>query len=179
VSGQNGVVTIHSRHPFLPPEDDRSGVRRLRGRIAAPVTLWMARTESGVAGLTVSSMLVADGEPGRLLGLLDPESDIYAALMVSRVTAVSVLGWQHSALADAFAGVAPAPGGAFRMGDWRETDWGPVLSDTVGWAGCRLTEAEPRAVGWGMLVEMVAERVEVGEDTGSAMAYRRGRYVRL
>ena len=54
-----------------------SPVRRLRGRLAAPVTLW---TAPGPAGLTVSSTLVADGEPGRLLGLIDEECDLWAAV---------------------------------------------------------------------------------------------------
>ena len=49
------------QRPLRHPEEDRSAVRRLRGRLAAPVTLW---TAPGPAGLTVSSMLVADGEPG-------------------------------------------------------------------------------------------------------------------
>ncbi len=155
-------------------------MRRLRGRVAAPVTLWMARTESGgAAGLTVSSVLVADGEPGHLVALVDPDADLYAALLVSRVAAVSLLGWRHTALADAFAGVAPAPGGAYRLGEWRETDWGPVLADTDAWAGCRMTGPEPRALGWGMLVELAVERVETTEDIGAPMVYRRGRYVEL
>jgi hypothetical protein len=52
---------IHSSDPFATPEQDKSPVRRLRGRLASAVTLW---TAPGPAGLTVSSMLVADGDPG-------------------------------------------------------------------------------------------------------------------
>src|ERR671913_178577 len=50
---------IHSSDPFATPEQDKSPVRRLRGRLAAGVTLW---TTTGPAGLTVSSMMVADGD---------------------------------------------------------------------------------------------------------------------
>jgi hypothetical protein len=35
VTGMIGVVTIHSDHPFMPPESDRSPIRRLRGRLTA------------------------------------------------------------------------------------------------------------------------------------------------
>ena len=42
---------IHSSDPFATPEQDKSPVRRLRGRLAAAVTLW---TTPGPAGLTVS-----------------------------------------------------------------------------------------------------------------------------
>ena len=68
---------IHATDPFATPEHERSPVRRFRGRLAAAVTLW---TAPGPAGLTVSSTLVADGEPGRLLGLLDDESDLWTAV---------------------------------------------------------------------------------------------------
>ena len=69
-------MTIHHCDPFATPEGQRSPVRRLRGRLAAPVTLW---TAPGPAGLTVSSMLVAGGEPGRVLGLIDEESELWSA----------------------------------------------------------------------------------------------------
>jgi 3-hydroxy-9,10-secoandrosta-1,3,5(10)-triene-9,17-dione monooxygenase reductase component len=42
---------IHSTDPFAVPDNEKSQVRRLRGRLAATVTLW---TAPGPAGLTVS-----------------------------------------------------------------------------------------------------------------------------
>ena len=170
-------MTIHSDHPFLVPEPDRNPVRRLRARLASPVTLWTARPDDPV-GLTVSSMLVADGDPAKLLALLDGDSDLWEALAESRQAAVQVLGWQHRRLADAFAGQSPAPGGPFRMADWTDTAWGPVLTDTSAWAGVRLVDDEPRQVGWALAVEAVVERVEVGADS-PPLLHRRGRYVRL
>jgi flavin reductase (DIM6/NTAB) family NADH-FMN oxidoreductase RutF len=172
-------VTIHPDHPFLTPEPDRNPVRRLRGRLASPVTLWTCYDAGSTpVGLTVSSMLVADGDPAKLLALLDPDSDLWDALVASRQAAVQVLGWQHRGLADAFAGAAPAPGGAFRMAEWTETPWGPVLTDTSAWAGVRLVDAEPRQVGWAVAAEAVIERVEVGDDS-PPLLHRRGRYGRL
>jgi 3-hydroxy-9,10-secoandrosta-1,3,5(10)-triene-9,17-dione monooxygenase reductase component len=170
-------VTIHSEHPFLPPEDERSSVRRLRGRLAAAVTLWAADDGERPVGLTVSSMLVADGDPGRVLGLLDPDSELFGAVERSGRFTVVPLGWEHRQLADAFAGVAPAPGGPFRLASWQATQWGPALSG-VAWAGCRL-EGEPRVVGWGMLVQAAVERVELLADDGVPLIHRRGRYQRL
>jgi flavin reductase (DIM6/NTAB) family NADH-FMN oxidoreductase RutF len=172
-------VTIHSDHPFRTPEPDRSPVRRLRGRLASPVTLWTTRdAEATPIGLTVSSMLVADGDPAKVLALLDPDSDLWVTLVASRQAAVQVLGWRHRGLADAFAGVAPAPGGAFRMAEWSETPWGPVLTDASVWAGVRLVDAEPRRIGWAVAAEAVVERVELGDDI-SPLLHRRGRYGRL
>ena len=170
-------MTIHSEHPSLPPEGERNPVRRLRGRLTAPVTLWTAYDPDRPVGLTVSSVLVADGEPGRVVGLIDPDSDVYEAVLAAGVFAVSVLTGRHRAVADAFAGVAPAPGGAFRLAQWERTTWGPVLAEPpAAWAGCRL-EGEPHELGWAQLVTAVIERVELSDDEADSLAYRRGRYV--
>ena len=172
-------VTIHSDHPFATPEPDRDPVRRLRGRLAAPVTLWTARDAAGDrVGLTVSSMLIADGEPSKALALLDPDSDLWEALEVTRTAAVQVLTWPHRRLADAFAGLAPAPGGPFRMAEWDDTAWGPVLSDASAWAGVRLVDDEPRRLGWAVAVEAIIERVDIAGDA-EPLVHRRGEYVRL
>jgi len=165
-------VTIHSDHPFVPPEGERDPLRRLRGRLPSPVSVWTTGTGAGREGLTISSLLVADGEPGRVLGLVDADSDFWDADPSTWV--VNVLGSEHRFLADAFAGTAPAPGGRFRLGTWTDSDWGPVLTGTAGWMGVRLADAEPRQVGWGLLVEGVIEHVEVGD--ADAMVHVRGRY---
>jgi flavin reductase (DIM6/NTAB) family NADH-FMN oxidoreductase RutF len=167
-------VTIHSEHPFLPPEGDRNPVRRLRGRLPLPVSVWTAARGGRPAGWTVSSMLVADGEPPELLGLLDEDSDLADLLHDGGTVAVSLLGGAHRPLADAFAGLAPAPGGAFRMADWTDTDWGPVLADGPGWLGARITDATGKA-GWTLLVRAVIEHVEVA-DAADVLGHLRGRY---
>ena len=168
----NEGVTIHSDHPFVPPEGDRDPLRRIRGRMPAPVTVWATREGSQRRGLTVSSMLLAAGEPDRVLGLIDPDSDFWEA-SPSRWT-VNVLGDEHRFLADAFAGIAPAPGGPFTLGEWSDSEWGPVLAGTAGWIGVRRDEAEPRQVGWGLLVEGIVEAVTVG--AADALIHLRGRY---
>jgi flavin reductase (DIM6/NTAB) family NADH-FMN oxidoreductase RutF len=171
-------VTIHSDHPFLPPEDERNQLRRLRGRLPAPVTICTAYSSDRPAGLTVSSILVADGEPGRVLVLLDPDSELVTALRWSQATVVNVLGWDHRELSDAFAGVTPAPGGPFRLGEWQRSDWGPVLVGAPAWVGCRLVNPKPREVGWSLLVEAVIEHIDLGPDS-PPLTHRRGRYFTL
>jgi flavin reductase (DIM6/NTAB) family NADH-FMN oxidoreductase RutF len=168
----NGGVTIHSDHPFVPPEGDRDQLRRVRGRMPAPVTVWAAGQGSQRRGLTVSSLLLAAGEPDLVLGLIDPDSDFWE--LAPTTWTVNVLGAEHRFLADAFAGTAPAPGGPFTLGEWSDSDWGPVLTGTAGWIGVRQGESEPRPVGWSLLVEGVVESVTVG--TVDALAHLRGRY---
>ncbi|MET0448320.1 MAG: flavin reductase family protein [Aeromicrobium sp.] len=165
-------MTIHSDHPFVPPEGGRDPLRRLRGRLPSPVSVWTTGTDRDRAGLTISSLLVADGEPGRVLGLVDGDSDFWDAEPSSWV--VNLLGSEHRFLADAFAGTAPAPGGPFTLGTWTDSEWGPVLTGTAGWIGVRLADVEPREVGWGLLVEGIVEHVEIGDV--DAMIHVRGRY---
>ncbi len=165
-------MTIHTDHPFCPAEDDLDPMRRLRGRMPAPVTVWSTGTGRGREGLTVSSVLVADGAPARVLGLVDEESDLWAARPSTLV--VNLLGPTHEFLAEAFAGTAPAPGGPFRLGSWEDSEWGPVLLDSAGWIGVRLDAQEPRRAGWALLLEGVVEHAEVGGVDG--LGHVRGRY---
>ena len=161
---------IHSSDPFATPEQDKSAVRRFRGRLAAAVTLW---TTPGPSGLTVSSMMVADGEPGRLLGLVDEESDFWDALSRSRIFAVIPLGEGDQQLADRFAGLMPSPGGLFATGDWIDTEYGPVPRGAATWAGCRLDGDRP--MGWSLLLEATVVAVHPGE-VGRPLVHYRGRY---
>jgi 3-hydroxy-9,10-secoandrosta-1,3,5(10)-triene-9,17-dione monooxygenase reductase component len=164
---------IHTSDPFATPEPDRSPVRRFRGRMPAAVTLW---TTAGPDGLTVSSTLVADGEPARVLGLIDAESDFWDAVSRNRTFAVVPLGEADQQLADRFAGLMPAPGGPFATGTWIETGYGPVPEDAGIWAGCRIEAEEP--VGWSLLVRATIETFGSGPERRPLIHYR-GRYHRL
>ncbi|MGH3341781.1 MAG: flavin reductase family protein [Carbonactinosporaceae bacterium] len=165
---------IHGEHPFLPPEDQRDPVRRFRGRLPSPVLLWTAQQGGRRAGLTVSSAVVADGEPARLLGLIDEDSDLWEVVRESRRFAAQLLAWSHRPAADAFAGVAPAPGGPFQGYSWRDSPWGPVLSDVATWAGCRLADFRP--MGYALLMEAEIEEIVLG-DVPRPLLHTRGRYV--
>lgn len=170
-------MTIHTGHPFLPPDEDRDPLRQLRGRVGATVSLWTSGAGLDRAGLTVSSYLVAPGDPGRVVALLHPESDLLERLEETEVAVMTLLDWRHRDLADAFAGTMPAPGGPFRLSDWDQTAWGPRVATAATWAGLRLDSAATRDVGWSRLVEAVVEHVEVGDDP-APLVHRRGRYQR-
>lgn len=173
-------MTIHSTHPFADPH--RDPFRALRGRLGGVVTLWTAGAGAGSerAGLTVTSLMVANGEPGRVLGLLDPDADLTLALEETGRGVVQLLRWRHRDLAEMFAGVAPAPGGMFRHGDFADGPSGPRLADAAGWADVRLESAAD--VGWSRLVTCVVEDVELAEgpeeDADALLVHRRGRYAR-
>jgi len=167
-------VTIHGTHPFADPEPDPA--RRFRGRLGGAVTLWTAGEGSERAGLTLTSVLVALGEPARLLGLVDPDADLTAAVEDTGRAVVQLLSWADRDLAEGFAGTAPAPGGVFRQSDFVDTEWGPRLAHATTWAGVRLEASSE--VGWSRLLTCLVEHVEVGDDHEPVM-HRRGRYLRL
>lgn len=167
-------MTIHTTHPFLEPEGDRDPVRRLRGRLGGSVSLWTSGTPSDRAGLTVTSWLVAGGEPGRVVALLDPDADLTETLLDSGRGVVQLLEWEDRGLADAFAGVTPAPGGPWRMAEWVASDHGPRLARALTWASISV-EADVE-VGWSRLVTCTLDEVVVGDDS-SPLTHRRGRYV--
>lgn len=182
-------MTIHSDHPFLPAEGDRDPLRRFRGRLAAGVALWTTgvATSTGAEtrkGLTVSSMMIADGEPGEVIGLIDEDSDLWDLLDQTRTVVVSLLDHDESAgpsggqLSDAFAGTFPAPGGPFRMADWTETDWGPALVGAP-WLGARLLPGMPVHAGWALLVRAEIETIDLAGDSDDPLVSHRGRYHHL
>lgn len=165
-------MTIHSEHPFSEPPDP---VRRFRGRLGGAVSLWTAGEGPSRAGLTVSSLMVANGDPATVLGLLDPDSDLAAVLDETRRAVVQLLTWADRDLADAFGGVGPAPGGAFRQGTWEQTSHGPAL---VGRSRALVRLLRAEEAGWSRLVVAVIEQVALTEDD-DALEHRRGRYRRL
>jgi flavin reductase (DIM6/NTAB) family NADH-FMN oxidoreductase RutF len=165
-------LTIHSGHPFLDPEPDP--VRRFRGRLGGVVALVTSGDPGGRAGLTVSSLMVANGEPARVLALVDPDSDLADVVERTGRAVVQLLSWAHRDLAEAFAGTAPAPGGPFRMAAFEDTPWGPRLADASTWAGAVLESASE--VGWSRLLTLAVVEVAVGEDD-EPLVHRRGRYL--
>ncbi|PZQ39464.1 MAG: flavin reductase [Phenylobacterium zucineum] len=169
-------MTIHHTDPFADPPSARDAVRSFRGRLATGVTLWTALGSRRPVGLTVSSILVVNGTPARVLALLDPLSDLAEALAFSGAAAVTVLGRDQQRLAEVFAGESPAPGGAFRQADFTDTAWGPTPAGAPTWAGVRLESVSE--VGWSRLVTCQIEHVEAGGE-GEPLVHYRGRYPHL
>ena len=168
-------MTIHSEHPFATPEGERDVARRLRGRLGGQVSLWTSGVGGARAGLTVSSLMVALGEPAAVVGLLDPDSDLADQLQGAPEArcVVQLLEWRHHDLAEKFAGQMPAPGGLFAADDWLDSAYGPRLADVDTWAGCVVQDV--RELGWSIEVTC---RIEVGTlgERDDPLLHRRGRY---
>ncbi|MFN2490418.1 MAG: flavin reductase family protein [Actinomycetota bacterium] len=163
-------------NPFLDPVERRVPARRFRGRLTAPVTLWTGMHEERRAGLTVSSLLVVEGAPSSVVGLVNPTADLWEVVEASETFVVHVLERRHRVLAQRFAGSMPSPGGPFEGLDVERSAWGPVLTSAANRAFCRLAEASD--LGYQVLVRGTVERVDVDEFS-DPLVYLQGRYRRL
>ena len=171
-SGQE-PIRVGGQPPFAVPSQRRDPARRLRGRLVAPVTVWTAGRPPGGAGLTVSSVLVAEGRPARLLGLIDPTSAFWEAAQEASRFVVHVLAAGDRALAERFSEVRPPIRGPFERLEVAESPWGPVLGGSRPRAACRLAGSTP--VGYAELVEGVIEQLEL-PDLDDPLAYLHGGY---
>jgi 3-hydroxy-9,10-secoandrosta-1,3,5(10)-triene-9,17-dione monooxygenase reductase component len=166
---------VHYEHPFVTPLELRVPARRFRGRLAAPVTIWTAGEPGSEVGLTVSSVLVAEGDPPLLMGLISSTSDLWDAVQQSGAFVVHILEEGDEVLAERFAGLRPSPGGVFADLDFKASEWGPVLTGISNRAACRFAGAED--AGYQLLVRgEIADFVF--DELTDPLVYFRGRFSR-
>jgi 3-hydroxy-9,10-secoandrosta-1,3,5(10)-triene-9,17-dione monooxygenase reductase component len=161
--------------PLATPAEERRLDRRFRGRLVAPVTIWTAGSQDRRAGLTVSSLLVAEGDPAEVLGLLDPLSELFDRLVERGSFVVHVLEAADQRLAGMFAGAYPVD--PMEEVDPVDGEYGPVISGLRHTIGCRLRGSEE--LGFQMLVRGRVESLEIVADSGQPLVRYRGRYRKL
>ncbi|HEY4606482.1 MAG TPA: flavin reductase family protein [Acidimicrobiia bacterium] len=167
---------IHTENPFRPGPGEGDPTRRFRGRLAAGVTIVTAGDASQRTGLTVSSLIVVEGEPAIVYLQVGPTTDLWSLLADVERFVVHVCRYEHLRLADSFAGLRPAPGGMFVGVQTTDSVWGPLLDDLPDRARCSLLAREE--TGWSGLVTGRIDEVEVSELTDPLIHFRGG-YRRL
>lgn len=172
----DGRAEVHYENPFVAPVEARDPARRLRGRLTSGVTVWTSGPRDAPAGLTMSSVVVAEGDPPRVLGLMSDTKDLWDAIGDTGAFVVHVLGRAERALAERFAGLTPSPGGVFEGLDVEHTEWGPVLRALPNRASCRVESTSP--AGYQQLVVGRVDAVAVAE-LDDPLVYFRGRYRKL
>ncbi|MBO0713353.1 MAG: flavin reductase [Acidimicrobiales bacterium] len=176
VDDRPGGFELRFDDPFATPPEWRDQARRLRGRLAAPVTVWTAGEGARRAGLTVSSLVVAEGDPAVMIGVVSPTSELWDAIEATGAFVVHVLGEGERQLADRFSGARPGLGGPFGDLEVDQTPYGPVLASVQSRACCRLLDASP--VGYQQLVRGSVGPLTLAEVTRPLLWYR-GHYRRL
>jgi flavin reductase (DIM6/NTAB) family NADH-FMN oxidoreductase RutF len=164
---------IHDEHPFKTPPDQRDPVRQFRGRLAAPVTVVTAGTAEKPSGLTVSSLMVAEGEPSFVHFLAGDTTDLWHSIQKTEAFIVHILDEEHRELSDRFALIRPSPGGPFAGLRVETTEFGPELSGLGNRAYCRYVGHREDA--HHVLVHGEIERIEL-HDLRHPLQYFRGEY---
>jgi flavin reductase (DIM6/NTAB) family NADH-FMN oxidoreductase RutF len=164
---------IHDDHPFATPPDLRNPARQLRGRLASGITLITSGGPDNWSGLTISSCLIAEGEPSRVIALVGEATDLWFAIEQSGSWVLHVLGAADRELSDRFAGLRPFPGGLFAGLHVEDTPWGPSLPALGTRAYCRLERSVE--TGFHRLATGVIDQIDL-EDLADPLVYYRGRY---
>jgi flavin reductase (DIM6/NTAB) family NADH-FMN oxidoreductase RutF len=164
---------IHHDNPFADDPDSRDPIRRFRGRLSAPVTIVTAGAEDNQTGLTVSSLVVVEGEPGLVQAVVGPMSDLWDVVAETRRFVVHICNDDHRGLAEVFAGIRPSPGGIFETTTVTESEWGPILDEIGDRAFCTLESA--RELGYAGLITGRIDQVDVA-DLSKPLVYFRGKF---
>ncbi|QBI21318.1 flavin reductase [Egibacter rhizosphaerae] len=160
----------------MDTEAHNSPARRLRGRLTSGVTVWTSGHGRSAEGLSIGSVIIAEGEPAHVLGLLGDLADLLDRIRETERFVVHVLGEQHRSLAERFAGQVPVPGGPFQDLDTADSEHGPVVTDVGTRAACRLVDVSER--GYGLLVDGTIEEL-VLDDLEAPLVHFRGQYRKL
>ena len=171
----DGIHRIGS-DPNRPPVDDMDPVRRLRGQLNAPVTVWTTYADDrSQIGITVSSLLIAEGDTPSIMGLISPLSDFWDAVQVTKRFIVHVLSADQVDIAERFA--LRYPGDLFEGLSTTRSDHGPLLEDVPTRAKCSVT-AQLEA-GWSTLLKGALEEATATEDPPLPLVHYRGHYLTL
>ena len=170
MSDQSG---IHDEHPFVLPPDQRDPVRQFRGRLAAPVAIVTAGQEGHSVGLTVSSIMIAEGTPPYVYFLVGGTTELFYAMDTTGKFVVHVCASGHRARAESFAGQRPAPGGPFAGLAVHQSPWGPVIEDMPNRAFCTVADMDEDS--FSIIAEATIDELEL-VDFDDPLLYFRGAY---
>lgn len=164
---------IHEEHPFQTPMTERDPVRRFRGRLTAPVTIVTSGRGPEATGLTVASMMIAEGDPAMVFLLVGPTTDLFHAMGATERFIVHVGSQRHREESDVFAGFRPQPGGLFARSEIEETDYGPKLLDFDNRLHARVISMEDAS--YSVLVTGAVDSIDL-DDTDDPLVWYRGAY---
>ena len=139
------------------------------------MTVFTSGQNDEKAGLTISSLVIAEGEPAVLLAVVDPLSRLQEQAIETGRLVVHVLGADEARIAGLFAG--NYPGDPFEATEYEESEYGPVLVGDRSVVRCRYLSSEP--LGFQGLLRAEIRSIELADDRHDPLVWYRGRYRRL
>ncbi len=124
----------------------------------------------------MSSVLIAEGRPDYLMGLLNDTTDLWEAIVQTNRFVVHLLPEDERVVAERFAGLRPSPGGLFVGLEVHDSEHGPALTAFPNRAYCTFEDAE--GSGFQQLVRGRIDDVELS-DLERPLVHFRGRFRRL
>ncbi len=118
-------------------------------------------------------MLVVEGEPPEVIGLLGPLSDFWDVVRESKQFVVHVLQADQARIADQFA--LRYPGDPFEGLSVSSSPWGPVLDTVAVRAACSFSGYTE--IGYSLLVRARIDDVVAEGDDVYPLVHYRSRYV--
>ena len=160
-----------------PPAVDEANFRRAMSCLATGVTVVTTSLEGKLYGVTVNAFCSVSLDPPLVLICIDQLSRSRHSIEESGIFAVNILSWQQQFAADRFAARAPLVDTAFTGIPYRKAVTGaPVLSGSLAWADCRLSQI----VAAGDHAIFVGAVVAVGLDADQEpLLFHRSRFERL
>lgn len=141
-------------------------------RLAAGVTILSAQASTGPVGLTASSLTSLSLRPPLLMAGVAVGSYTLAAIEQTRTFGVHLLGDDQQGVAEDFA--APT-GPRFAGNEHRHILGVPILTRSLAWSVCFLTEARR----YGDHVLIVGEVVALGMEQGRPLLWHNRRFAQL
>lgn len=123
---------------------DPERFKHILASFATGITVVTTERQGSLHGITVSSFTSVSLAPPLVLICIDQHARSHGLIAETGRFAISFLNQNQGFLADRFSGRAPGPRQRFQdLAHHLLPDGLPVLSDSLGWLSCRVTEAVP------------------------------------
>lgn len=158
----------------LIPEDLPDVFKAAMRRLAASVSIVVARGEDGPVGMAATSITSLTVDPPAVLVCVNRMTSLHASLVPTAPLSVNLLARHHREVSMAFGGGTPREA-RFRVGDWQDGANGlPALADAQANLECVIDAMLAYGTHSIVIARVIRARVS---DTVAPLIYQDGSYL--